>query len=255
MRSASQWKWDLGFAEYFLCVVNIIKNYIKENRWDVTSFAVDFSSYSLMESNQLILQINYLAVIYFPSPINIHPKKISDIIYKLSETIHMDKEMPITITFKSWIFIWKQLKPNRRKIEMKICSICCPSHHKNTANFAQHFWILLIQKGTAYKNEKAWLKIRKCLKLLIRNYEPAKSRFQPCTKQAQHKEPWELTLKKITTNWPKVVWLDLHDRPLKIIFSCLIHSASWVVESHMDTYCSYDFLTELNSHLSLLEKK
>lgn len=23
----------------------------------------------------------------------------------------------------------------------------------------------------------------------------------------------------------------------------------------MDTYCSYDFLTELNSHLSLLEKK
>lgn len=41
----------------------------------MTSFAVDFSSYSLMENNQLILQINSLVVICFPNPINRYLKK------------------------------------------------------------------------------------------------------------------------------------------------------------------------------------
>lgn len=67
----------------------------------MTSFAVDFSSYSLMENNQLILQINSLVVICFPNPINRYlKKKKSDVIYKFSETIHMDKEMP-TISCES----------------------------------------------------------------------------------------------------------------------------------------------------------
>lgn len=68
----------------------------------MTSFAVDFSSYSLMENNQLILQINSLVVICFPNPINryLKKKKKSDVIYKFSETIHMDKEMP-TISCES----------------------------------------------------------------------------------------------------------------------------------------------------------
>ena len=63
----------------------------------MASFALAFSSYSPMENKKLFLQINSWVAICCPDPTNISNVWNEFSSDKVSETIHRDKKLPLTI--------------------------------------------------------------------------------------------------------------------------------------------------------------